>query len=271
MKIAKIMTPILSFLSLSMGGVKVVVRVQNLEDKKPALDQNLFVEKDRLRMDLQGAGKGEEHSILYRKDKDAVYMVNPAEKSYMEMTRADMKKAADKMKQAMEQMRAAMKNMPPQQREMMEKMMAGRGGMGMTDSAADFHMEYKKVGLAKVGSWSAVEYAGFRGGVKKTRVYVVEYGALGVAREDFGVMKELGEFFKSLHMGPQADFYRDSETLKGLPVRTVVLDEAGKDKLQMDLTEVKKESFPASEFDLPSGYVGKKMEIPDPGGHGPLH
>ena len=247
MKIAQISALAIGLVSLASGGVRVVIRVENTGEKKPALDQRLWVEKDRLRMDLKADGGGE-HLVIYRKDKDAVFLVDPAGKSYVEMTREEIRQAAERMRQAVEKMREAMKSMPPQQREMMEKMMSGNPAMGLGDSAADARMEYKKVGPAKAGSWSAVQYDGFRGGEKKVKVWVVDYGALGVTRADFEVMQEIGEFFRSLKITPPTDFYRDSEVLKGLPVRTVTLDDAGKDHMQIDLVEVKKEGVPSSRF-----------------------
>jgi len=86
------------------------------------------------------------------------------------------------------------------------------------------------------------------------------------------VMKHLGEFFQELKMGPSVDFYQESEKLKGFPVRMITEGDDGKEKIRVEVTEVKKENAPASQFEVPAGFTQKKMEIPEmpaPGGHGP--
>jgi len=259
MNFAKIQFFILLGLILPEAGVVISSRILGADVKTaPTSTQMTRVEKDKLCVTIQSNNK--ETRIIYRKDKDAVYMVDVSAKSYTEMTRADVKKAGDRMQEAREKMQEAMKNMPPEQRAMMEKMM---GGIVPSAPPVASKMEYKKTGSSKSGNWKTDEYDGFRDGSKSSHLWIVDYGKLGVSREDFAVLKELGDFFSSLKISSPMDFMKETETLPGFPVRSQTFGENGKESVTMEVTEFKKEEIPPSHFDIPDQYTRKKLDIPE--------
>jgi hypothetical protein len=264
MKIAKFAVWIICGLSPLRAGVEFTVTVENLGEKSPPATQKVWVEKDKIRMDISAEGR--KAFFIYRKDKDAIFTVDPANKSYVEMTRADAQKVGEHMQEMRAKMQEAMKNMPPEQRAMMEKMMGGEAPPA-TEPAAK--IEYRKKGKGKVGSRAVTEYEVLRSGEKTAKAYVTEFGDFQLSRDDFAVIKDLMAFYQSLaqnlKIGAMAqlgdiDLYQDMDAFPGFPVRMVALDAAGKEKTRVDIAGVKKGSVAASQFEVPAGFERKKLD-----------
>ena len=95
------------------------------EEGGDSMTMKTYLEKDRMRMESKG--KEMDHVSIYRKDKEVIWMIDNKEKTYTEMTKAEMEKMKKQMEDAMKMMEEQMKNMPPGQKEQMEKMMPMMG------------------------------------------------------------------------------------------------------------------------------------------------
>ncbi len=219
------------------------------------------VEPDRFRVDVDG-GK---QTVIYRKDKDAFWMLNPGKKTYSEMTRKDIQAMSERMSGAMKQMEDQMKDLPPAQRAQIEAMMKGR--MGGQPSAPTYQ---KMASGQKVGTWVATQYAVLRDGKKTSEVFHAHPKAVGLVEADFAVFTSLADLFKSMTKDLEnTGFYRagkvDGAVPAGVLVRSVRLDDAGKPGAVSTLTEVKRGAVAGSEFEVPAGYTREKS--PMAGGH----
>jgi hypothetical protein len=202
----------------------------------------LSVGDKSIRVDIEGE-KGN-NTVIYRSDKQTFWMVNDKDKSYTEMTKAQMDAMAQKMSDAM-------KNMPPA----VQKMMAGKMG-----GAVELPKYVKKASGEKVGKWTATRYeAVTKKGVRK--MWTVPAGTIGITPSDVAVLKEFAKFFEKFGKN-QSDFFkfdRNDMGFTGVPVKSVMM-EGEKVKSTSELKEAESKSFPDSTFDVPAGYKKKEMK-----------
>ena len=190
--------------------------------------------------------------VIVRLDKEVMMMMDNKEKTYWQLTFAEMesmmKGVGSKMDAAMAEMDEKMKDMPEEQRKMVEKMMGGR--MGKKNA---------KIDIEKTDESKTV--SGY-----KCKKYVLKMGDDELATvwatqdiSDFGVMrKDMEEFGKRmsamLPRGMEGSVEKSLSTLDGFPIQT-----ERKNGSVMTVTKIEKKSTPTSEFEAPSGY---KKEAP---------
>lgn len=205
---------------------------------------------------------GRNNSMILKEG--VIYIVNDEQKSYREMTQAQMQQMAGQANAAMAQMQERMKNMSPEQRAMMEKMMGDKmpGGMGAPGTADTW--ESKDTGKSdsaegrKCRVWNLS-----RNGKLFEELCVVPYSSLP-GKEDFEkTFKQMADAFAEMTKSmPDADSaVKARMAVDGYPVRTRPYDANGKLRgSERVLTKWVEESLPASTFEVPKGY--KKQSMP---------
>lgn len=237
------------------AGVTFVQSMQEIGGQKPATNNTIHLEKDRVRIDM---GSNPDTYMIYRGDKKVFYTVNLKEKSYMEMTEQDFKDMAAKMDDAMKKMNESMAKMPPEQRKSMEAMMAKM----MPGGAKAPKITYKKVGSGgTVNGWSTDKYEGTQEGAKRSEIWTTSPKSLDLNESDFQVLKDMAKFFEKFAQNMQGMVGDKSNGLDGIPVKTVSYKD-GQPHFQTEVKEVKKESQPASLFEIPAGLTQRKMGKP---------
>ncbi|HKP97945.1 MAG TPA: DUF4412 domain-containing protein [Fibrobacteria bacterium] len=247
---------LLGFTTSTRAGVTLIQSYEEIGGGKPATTNTIHLDKDRVRID---AGVSPDAYFIYRGDKKAFYTVNLKEKSYMEMTERDLDEMAAKMDDARKKMNESMAKLPPEQRKAMEAMMAKM----MPGGAEAPKTVYKKIGAGgTVNGWSTDRYEGTRNGEKHTEIWTTAPKNLGIAEEDFQVIKDMGKFFgklsKNMDWLAHAD---DKNGFQGMPVQTLSYQD-GKPRFRSEVKEVKKESQAAALFEIPAGLTLKKIEKP---------
>jgi hypothetical protein len=230
-----------------------ILIVQKTTGGSGAMTNNVQIEQNRVRAETQGRGGGTQ-GLIFDGTKQTLWIVNDAQKTYTELTKADVDRLASQMSGAMAMMQEQMKNMPPEQRARIEAMMAGRGMPA--GGAPSAKLVYKKVGTDTVGRWACDKYEGYEGDRKASEVCTVDPKVLGFAAGDFQVTRELADFFGKL--APQAAqqifAMGDQQGYNGVPVRTIIFTGNG-GQVTNELVDVKRQSFPASTFEVPAGYT----------------
>src|SRR5262249_22808502 len=162
------------------------------------------IDANHMRTEMAGRGGGQ-NSMVFDGAKQAMYIIDDSKKTYSEITKDDLDKLAEQMRQAQQQMQSAMANVPPEQRAQIEAMMRGRGGRGMPGAPTPAAKPtYKKTGTDKVGKWTCDKYEGYQGDRKTSEVCTVAPASLGFSESDFAVSKDFAKFFSSLSgMMPQ--------------------------------------------------------------------
>jgi len=214
------------------------------------------IERTRMRTEIAGQN-GTSQIVIFDGSKQVLYMVDPAAKTYSEMTKADVDAAGAQLGDAMAQMQKALEGMPPAQRAQMEAMMKGRlGGLPGAGGAAA-KTEYRRGGTSKVSKWTCDVYEGFQNNAKTGEVCTVSASALGFTATDFEVSRQLATFMRGLiPQGADQVFQAgraQEQGYEGVPVRRVTTI-AGREVIT-ELTSVARQNFPESSFAIPDGFT----------------
>ena len=226
-----------------------------------AMTHQIEIDPHRMRMETTG-GAGGGQVFIFDGTRQVMIMVNDTNKTYSEISKADLDALSGQMSAAMSQMQEAMKNMPPEQRARMEAMMKGRMGAAGAAAAAPAKPVYKKVGTDKVGKWTCDKYEGYTDGQKTSELCTVDPKVLGLGTTDFAVTKDFAEFFGKLMPANAAQTFRvgsaEDQGFSGVPVRMVVTSNG--QTITSEMTDVHRQAIPDASFQPPAGY--QKTESP---------
>ena len=218
-----------------------------------ATTNQIQIEPNRMRAEVTPPS-GTKMAVIYDAAKQSVLLVDDAKRTYTEMNKADLDRLAGQVNDMMSQMQAAMANMPPAQRAQMEAMMRGRMG-GMAAAAAPPKITYTKIGTDKVGKWTCDKYEGKQDGQHASEICTVDANTIGLTAADMTVFTQLAGFFKQLAPSA-ADMVQlggAGAGFPGVPVRTV------QSSMTIEITDVTRQTFPATLFQPPAGYTKQDM------------
>jgi hypothetical protein len=195
--------------------------------------------------------KGEgENILLFRLDRERIYMLDPAEKTYQEMTFAEveqqMKQMSAMMDQQMADLEKQMESMPPEQRKMLEQQMGGL----LKPKASGSKPEIMKTGeTKKVAGMAASKYVVRRDGKDVIAIWAApEVKDWAGMRADFLQFAQRMGSLSRITEGMSDAYNR----IDGFPVQTEI------GGMTNTVTKVERKSTPPSAFDVPAGY--KKAE-----------
>lgn len=189
---------------------------------------------------------------IIRLDKETFSMTDPKEKTYWELTFAEMeefmKDAGAAMDAQMAEMQKQLESLPEEQRKMVEKMMGGKMG------SMSQKFEVINTGeQATISGFSCTKYEVTRGGDEPVIVWATkDVKEFAVIRKD---MEEFGKRMEAM-MPPSMKGMQSS--LSGIDGFVVQTEKEGGWKSVV--TKVEARSTPASEFEVPAGY--KKVAAP---------
>jgi len=191
------------------------------------------------------------HIGIVRLDKEMFISINPAEKTYTEVTFAQMEKKV-KQGRAMgnEAMKKRLEGMPPEQRKMIEERMAGTTGQ----------RDETKTEVAATGEQKVIEgyrctrYIVKHNGKELERIWATkEVPNFTSVRKDF---QRIGSFFAS--MGARSTMAW-IEKVDGFPIERSGTGTSEK------ITKIQQGSFPKSAFEIPQGYTKTKSQLEEGG------
>lgn len=220
----------------------------NTETSQIQLDAN------HMRADARGLD-GVNGLVIFDGTKQVMDLVNVDNKTYREITKADIDRMAGQMSDAMSRMNQAMANMTPEQRAQVEAMMRGRMG-GARGGAAPVKTEYRKTGTDKVGRWTCDKYEGYRSGRKVSELCTVPPSTLGFSESDFAVTQQMRDFFSKV-MPARADQILSigsaNAGFSGVPVRSITYS-GDSIESTTELTDFSRQNIPDSAFQVPTGF-----------------
>jgi len=218
-----------------------------------AMTHQIDIDAHRMRME-SGGGPAGSQVFIFDGTRQVMIMVNDANKTYSEISKADLDALSGQMSAAMSQMQEAMKNMPPEQRARMEGMMRGR--MGGAGAGAAARPTFKKTGTGTVGKWTCDKYEGYTNGQKTMDVCTVDPKVLGLTTTDFAVTKDFADFFGKLIPSGAAQAFRvgnaEDQGFSGVPVQTIVTTNG--QTVTSEITDVHRQAFTDATFQPPAGY-----------------
>lgn len=233
-----------------------VVKITETTSDGTSVTSQLFVQDGLLKVISDQA---EENTIMIFDSKNKIMKIADLNrKTYMEITRDDIKKLAQQMSGMSKKMEEALKNVPPEQREMMEKMMKDQMP-GMQETEMPAKTEFKKVASGiQIGSWTTDKYEGYKDGSKTETVWIAAWQATNLKDEYMDVFKGMINMFEEFakSMGPMAanmDQSFDAELFEhGFPIKTEEY-EGGKLESTSLVEEMLEQNLSPDVFTLPAG------------------
>jgi hypothetical protein len=234
-----------------------ILMVQSVNDgaSTTASSSQVHMEPNRLRTEVHD-NDGRRQVIIFNGVTEVLYVINPAQKSYMELTKADAARIGSMMSSAM----AMLANLPPAQRAMLEEKMAGMMG-GATSIARP---EYKRVGTGKVGDRVCERYDGYAAGQKTSEICTVSPESLGFTAADFGVLGTVSDFMRTIlpQLGDQiVGLGTVDQGFAGLPIRTATTDPRSGRTVTMQMTEARRATFEDAIFQVPAGFTKQVLPM----------
>ncbi len=229
------------------------------------LEQTVVIKSS---MPMQPGQKTEQHKAFYKQgkfksadltngedmilrfDKELMWSINHKNKTYTEMTFADMQKGMKDMQSAFQEQ---MKNMSPEERKAMQEMM-GKGMGKMFSDQSSIEISLKRTGKTKTILGYDCEQVYFNlDDVPMMEMWVTTKLSMGTEwidiYEKMGMMK-----FK---------ISAEARKLRGLPLVSKVTTDMGMGKMETltETTRVVKTSVADSEFEVPKGYKKQSMKM----------
>ena len=213
-----------------------------------------LIEATRMRTEM-ASPNGVMNVTIFDGGKQVLYIVDPAGKTYTEMTKADVDRLSAQMQGSMAQMKAQLEKLPPAQRAQMEAMMKG--------------VQHTRTGSDTVGRWTCDKYDLTQGGQKIGEVCSVTLATLGFGATDFDVMRQMGAFYSGMAalMPTQLTGASgiDQQGSSDFPVKTVMTVPGG-GTVTTEVVEADRQTFPDSLFAVPAGFT--KQDVGVLGGRG---
>ncbi len=248
----------------------VVVRQVEREpgSQNPAQQVTLYIDAGKLRIEGNSSGD-EDFVMIFDQGRQTVWMIQPGEGTYIEMTAADIQKMKQSMDQAMGQMAEAMKqmqselaNMPPEQRAMVEQMMKGRMPQSQSAPAPKVTAEVKSRG-ERVGPYTCTLYEVLTDGQRTSEVWVTPLDQAQLQQAEFETFRAMAEFYGPLSRNnPEAKWGMPGGLqMDGFPVRWRNY-EGQNVTSEWEMVEVERHSLDGNLFTLPPGLQKTDMMMP---------
>jgi hypothetical protein len=230
-----------SAIAQSANGIVITQRVTS--GAAPVFTVRVHIAATRMRTEMAGPD-GATNVTIFDGGRQVLYVVDPARKTYMEMTRADVDRLSAQLQGGTAGVQAQLEKLPPEQRAQMEAMMKG--------------VELTRTGTDKVGPWACDKYDVTLAGQKIGERCTVDLAVLGFTAMDFDVMGQMGAFYSAMAPqmagqvpGPGGGI--DPGGSSDFPVRTVMM--APGVTTTTELIEASRQTLPDSLFAVPAGFT----------------
>lgn len=253
------------------AGVYLETVDKELDGSDAPTTSKMWFDGGRMRTERAGHD-GDQDVVIFRNQ--ALYTLDSKSKSYRVIDKATAERLGGQVAAAKKQMEARMAAMPPEQRKRMEEMMAklGKGGAAaMMPGARPRERMLKNTGRTEtVAGIKCTVWEAFEEGEKEEELCAAAPGSVPGGNEVLETFREISSMLSSFtdKLGTHAadEPWRDMETINGVPILTRDFDD-GKATSEMRLTIARKESVPASSFEVPAGFAEKKLDFPGAAHH----
>jgi hypothetical protein len=226
-----------------------ILMVQTVVSAGKSSTNQVQIDKNYMRTESGGS----QTAVVFDGPMQTMRTLDLAKKTYMEITRAELEQA----KKQTDALMAQLQNMPPAQRQQMEQMMQGRG-MAALAALTPPKPEFRAAGTDKVGQWACSKYEGYVNNQKTVEVCAVNPSMLNLGAADFEVGKQMAEFLKSFRPEGMDSLIVNATTqdqgYAGIAVRRTTFKNGAVESV-MEITQLKRETFPASTFAVPAGFT----------------
>ena len=253
------------------SGMQVAAAFQGAHD---AFEARLHgVDGDHTR--VENPDKVQAQTVLIDGAAKRLDVINDREKTYMELTEEDMKRALERFQAMKPQLEEAMKNMPPEQRKLIQDKLAGMGAGLDGKPAKPPEYKFDKLGEKKnINGIPCEVYRVLEDGKPREEDCLSPWSAGLIQKSDLEGIRKFGEeMAKSFGgaAGGQRDIFAHMDKYPGIPVSRVPLEADGTRGAEEQIKSVKRGSISAAKFTVPAGYTKKAMPMGGLGGAGGPH
>lgn len=269
-RFSTVMAVLLLGLHMSWAGGVIVITQSSFSDPTDTSNMTVRVEDDRMRIDTEKNGKIEK--IIFRGDKQLMWIIDSESKTYRELSVKEMEDVSKQLSDAQKRMEEQLSQLPPEQREMMKKMMEQQG-VAFQKVFEQPPVEKTIYTLSKsgqqVGQWVTDQYVGKVKGKTQEEVWLAKIEQMKLQKEFNTLSESMSQFFqkmfKKMPISQVPDFgimdakSRMEEGLgDGFPVQTINYV-GGVPTHKSTVHSIKEERIPASFFEVPAGYEKKRI------------
>jgi hypothetical protein len=221
----------------------------------PAHASVLWLDGTRMRLEADAR-----NTVIYRADRDVVWVIDHRDKTYLAVDRESTETAAQGVGQANAAMRRYLEALPPAQRQAAERLLDRTLG---SPTRVSPDIEVRATGAVdRIAGVPCAVYEVRRGGSRRAEVCRSSFEAAGIAPETRDAVRalagSLGAVLPALapeHLRQDGvDALHAFSVLDGFPLR-VRFYEAGTAIWETRVTEVAEREAPATAFDVPDGYA----------------
>ena len=242
---------VLGSASLGTAGVVMKFTAHGTGDDAKPMSGSMEMQGDSVRVDNEGT------TMIFRGDKQVVWVIPAGSDSYMEMTKDSMKQAAAGMDAAMAAMKDQLANMPPEQRAMVEKMMAQRAQPAA--APAPVSETLKPTGKTEtIAGHATTAYDSYQGAERVRESWVADWKVFDLTAADMRPLEEMADFMSALAPGMAkrmdtgfAAHYSGKDALPGVPLRVVAFSKTG--DWTHEITSLQRQDVAAARFEVPAG------------------
>ncbi len=232
----------------------------------------VYVEGNKMRVESE-KGQSQGGLMIYDGDQQKMIVLDPAKKTYSEMTPESLKAMTKSMTARMEEAKA---KMSPEQRKQMDEMMAKmspeqrkqlQGAMGEKPAPGEKpktpQIKWERTGTKQtVAGFSCEGFKELKDGKADAEGCYIPWNAGAISKSDLAPMRKMDEFLSQSGMNSpsQRGFttFSQLDQMPGFPgvwTRT----SSGEAKEEQRVTDIKRGSIPADKFQLPAGYTKKDL------------
>ena len=200
---------------------------------------------------MKGVTQETGETFIVRLDKELFITIDPKEKTYSEITFADMEKMMKKVNPKLAEMQKKLAAMPEEQRKMMEKMMGG----AMSGMGKEAKVDVKGTDESKeISGFACTKYVVTQDDKDLMTLWVTKsVSGFESLRNDW---EELSK--RMMAMNPMANKGLGDafKKIDGFPIQTEMSQ-----GITSTVTKVEKRTASASEFEVPAGYKKVKSKM----------
>ena len=248
-------------------------REEHIGEETKKTDIDLYISGQKVKMTWEGSS----YYMIFRGDKDAIWIFDTEKKHYMEFDKDLVKKVADMREKAITSMEKSLAKLPEAQRKMAEKMMKQRMDKYMSKYAEEAKkFSYNHTDISKnMEDYPCRKVEVFNDTLHVEDLWITDWKNIEYKDEIEAAYTSMTNFVDSIKTNFKSQQYNsvfqtpfmlrckvgEEGKLDGYPVYAVHYDADHNITDLIYLDEIKSEELPANTFTPPENYILKQVEF----------
>jgi len=248
-------------------------REEHIGEETKKTDIDLYISGQKVKMTWEGSS----YYMIFRGDKDAIWIFDTEKKHYMEFDKDLVKKVADMREKAITSMEKSLAKLPEAQRKMAEKMMKQRMDKYMSKYAEEAKkFSYNHTDISKnMEGYPCRKVEVFNDTLHVEDLWITDWKNIEYKDEIEAAYTSMTNFVDSIKTNFKSQQYNsvfqtpfmlrckvgEEGKLDGYPVYAVHYDADHNITDLIYLDEIKSEELPANTFTPPENYILKQVEF----------